>query len=35
MKSYGNMMMAKGVLKAFSVSNEKLDAIGEEWKKAK
>jgi lysophospholipase L1-like esterase len=35
MNAYGNMMMAKGVLKAFSVSNEKLDAIGEAWKKAK
>jgi lysophospholipase L1-like esterase len=33
MNAYGNMMMAKGVLKAFSVSNEKLDALGDEWKK--
>ena len=35
MNAYGNMMMAKGVLKAFGVSNEKLDAIGEAWKIAK
>jgi lysophospholipase L1-like esterase len=33
MNAYGNMMMAKGVLKAFSVSKEKLDALGDEWKK--
>ena len=33
MNAYGNMMMAKGVLNAFSVSKEKLDALGDEWKK--
>jgi lysophospholipase L1-like esterase len=34
MNAYGNIMMAKGVLRALSVSNEKLDTLGEEWKKA-
>ncbi len=34
MNAYGNMMMAKGILNAFSVSKENLNALADEWKTA-
>jgi len=33
MNAYGNFMMAKGILKSFGVSKEKLPALVQDWKK--